>query len=58
MRRWVEEDKGGQTERGLHKHRKYHCCVGSTSSSLQRLSISLTVFCLSRTPESFGSLSV
>lgn len=41
MRRWVEEDKGGQTEPGLHKHRKYRCCVGSASSSLQK------AFCLS-----------
>lgn len=38
MKRWAEEDKGGQTKPGLHKHRKHRCCVGSASSSLQRLS--------------------
>lgn len=32
--RWVEEWKDGWTAGGLHKHRKYHCYVGSASSSL------------------------
>lgn len=57
MKRWAEEDKGGQTKPGLHKHRKYHCCVGSASSLLQRLSTAHS-FLFIKGPREFWSPSV